>query len=578
MRRIMQKWLAALLLIACAATGCAAAEYITPVYHQYGLMAAYYAYGSDEYMALVKDRDNRLGRVRNFSGSLDGCNVGEMAEWYWQGGSWDTNTLVRSLLISVVDPYIMDDADFVRLCANMNSYDFELIESELYGWGMDECGAHLREEFYLVRGTNGSEECMFLLALYCEADGGEGVEFAWYSYYDLRTINPGDSDDDYNPGDYSDFGEPMGDMYVVNCREWVSLRAEMNTSSARLAKVPLGAKVTEVYFWTDEFAWCTYNNQTGFIQTRYLSETPPVVNRPYSGGYNEAAVVSGLAGCNLVSGLSGIYLTSCDASSYLVEPERSYPPTNMFDENYDNAWADGVSGEGVGETVWARWNCDGRCWVTGVAIRNGYQKTQSIYDKNSRPRDVVVNVNGTAYSARLMDSRSGWQSILFDRPVVCEGEVQLTLTITSVYPGNRYQDTCITEIDLLLDGVVEQLPGLKFSTNSQKGSVEQDFQKSAFWDIYPDYVPFDGENYASTSYTQGWCEGDYIFTAGCYKYRVVNCDSYVSLRMEANADTAAILQVPKGATVLVSGELNGWMLCLYDGRYGWIKSGYLRRM
>lgn len=67
----------------------------------------------------------------------------------------------------------------------------------------------------------------------------------------------------------------IGDCYVVNCNEWVSLREHADTSSFRLAKVPLGARVTDCYDTSFDFYLCEYRGQMGFIQKRYLS-----VNRP----------------------------------------------------------------------------------------------------------------------------------------------------------------------------------------------------------------------------------------------------------------------------------------------------------
>lgn len=66
----------------------------------------------------------------------------------------------------------------------------------------------------------------------------------------------------------------IGDRYVVNCNEWVSLRERADTSSNRLTTVPLGAKVTNVYNTIYDFYFCEYKGQRGFIQKKYLSEKP----------------------------------------------------------------------------------------------------------------------------------------------------------------------------------------------------------------------------------------------------------------------------------------------------------------
>ena len=44
-----------------------------------------------------------------------------------------------------------------------------------------------------------------------------------------------------------------GVRYVVKCNDWVSLRATPSTKAARLAQVPLGARVTDCVADTDAF-------------------------------------------------------------------------------------------------------------------------------------------------------------------------------------------------------------------------------------------------------------------------------------------------------------------------------------
>jgi hypothetical protein len=61
-------------------------------------------------------------------------------------------------------------------------------------------------------------------------------------------------------------------MKVVNCKSFVSLREERSTSSARLAKVPLGALVFAFPETPEEngFLWCVYQGEYGYILSEYL--------------------------------------------------------------------------------------------------------------------------------------------------------------------------------------------------------------------------------------------------------------------------------------------------------------------
>ena len=110
------------------------------------------------------------------------------------------------------------------------------------------------------------------------------------------------------------------------------------------------------------------------------------------------------------------------------------------------------------------------------------------------------------------------------------------------------------------------------------GAVEQDFGKDRlddFWSYYPDYEPFEGRCFAGTTHTEGWCIGDYLFTADCRYYQVANCD-FAWMHSEAAEASREILAVDAGEWVRVNGEYGDWMLCLYNDRYGWIPSEYLQ--
>ena len=57
----------------------------------------------------------------------------------------------------------------------------------------------------------------------------------------------------------------VGDAVIVNCASWASMRELPDTGSTRIAKVPLGAVVTDVYIVSERFAQCTYGGLTGYI-------------------------------------------------------------------------------------------------------------------------------------------------------------------------------------------------------------------------------------------------------------------------------------------------------------------------
>ena len=68
-------------------------------------------------------------------------------------------------------------------------------------------------------------------------------------------------------------------MRVVNCKDYVSLREKPSASSARLAKVPLGAAVLADPYGTerDGFVPCYYQDTYGYILAEYLQPAETAV-------------------------------------------------------------------------------------------------------------------------------------------------------------------------------------------------------------------------------------------------------------------------------------------------------------
>ena len=64
--------------------------------------------------------------------------------------------------------------------------------------------------------------------------------------------------------------EYIGNMEVVNCNEWVSLREEPSTKSQRLVKVSLGAIVSNCQQVNDAWIYAEYDGYSGYILAEYL--------------------------------------------------------------------------------------------------------------------------------------------------------------------------------------------------------------------------------------------------------------------------------------------------------------------
>lgn len=152
---------------------------------------------------------------------------------------------------------------------------------------------------------------------------------------------------------------------------------------------------------------------------------------------------------------SGMWLTTADASSYQQDQYGAYTPENAFDGNLSTTWAEGVSGNGSGEYLGGMWSGDGSQWaVAGLAVWSGYQKSNDRFYKNARPRTVnvllVSDTVGAISCEATLEDLMGVQYVILEYRVPFDSQIAGLILLNDVYSGSKYQDTCISEMDLLL--------------------------------------------------------------------------------------------------------------------------------
>lgn len=158
------------------------------------------------------------------------------------------------------------------------------------------------------------------------------------------------------------------------------------------------------------------------------------------------------------------------SSSY----KNDYDPNNVLDKDPITAWAEDeerydslkkYSGEGKDEwllifkqskvTVEAPLqNCRAGYLepisLSGIKIVNGYAKNEEVYYLNNRVKKVeVILSDGTSLVYELNDDTMDFQTLDFGRVIKTRSVV---VKIHDVYKGSKYNDTCISEIQLIEAG------------------------------------------------------------------------------------------------------------------------------
>ncbi len=151
---------------------------------------------------------------------------------------------------------------------------------------------------------------------------------------------------------------------------------------------------------------------------------------------------------------------SVSASSYLSSQGAvTYVPKNMHNLDYKSAWVEGVKGYGIGEYVTYHFNAKSPR-ITEIRIANGYVKSQTDWENNSRVKTLKIYLNDKPYAlVHLEDCRCestfkvkpiGNGEDKYDLPKDAPGWT-LKFEIVEVYPGKKYDDTVISEI--YFDGI-----------------------------------------------------------------------------------------------------------------------------
>lgn len=130
------------------------------------------------------------------------------------------------------------------------------------------------------------------------------------------------------------------------------------------------------------------------------------------------------------------------ATSELAEANVVHSASRIMDGDKNTAWVEGVDGQGYGQAV--RFDFNNVYLVSGIRIRSGYHKNDDIYYKNSRPKEICIGYSdGTSEIFKLDDAGLNEQILTFSHPVETN---MVNLSIESVYPGGKYEDTCISEV------------------------------------------------------------------------------------------------------------------------------------
>ena len=148
----------------------------------------------------------------------------------------------------------------------------------------------------------------------------------------------------------------------------------------------------------------------------------------------------------------GGQIDSVTASSVLGE---KYAAEKAHDFSIVTAWVEGVAGNGEGEYL--KYTFPGICpRITAVLIHNGYIKNKDVWRDNGRVKRLLMYYNDKPYAVLNLKNTMDLQRFevgILGNEDRCEASPvwSIKFEILEVYPGDKYEDTVITEI--YFDGI-----------------------------------------------------------------------------------------------------------------------------
>jgi hypothetical protein len=120
---------------------------------------------------------------------------------------------------------------------------------------------------------------------------------------------------------------------------------------------------------------------------------------------------------------------------------NDYVADNLLDGDVKTAWAEGRRGLGIGARL--RFTLPQRAELTRIRIVNGYGKSRAHLLDNAAAKAIVIDTDGNREPLRRQLSRTA-------RPQSIQAKFgatrNVTITIASAYPGDRFEDLAISEV------------------------------------------------------------------------------------------------------------------------------------
>ena len=170
---------------------------------------------------------------------------------------------------------------------------------------------------------------------------------------------------------------------------------------------------------------------------------------PTPDAYPASAITASLVSESSVdfSSIHEAYIESASATSEIKQASGvSNDPLLAFDNNTDTNWEEGVDGSGIGESITANFKYENEK-VRCIAPKLGNWKSGKYYYGNNRPSKLTITLDDLSFQ---MDFPDSWEEfyVMLNHPFKASS---IQVRIDDVHKGTSWDDTCITDIRVLVE-------------------------------------------------------------------------------------------------------------------------------
>ena len=149
------------------------------------------------------------------------------------------------------------------------------------------------------------------------------------------------------------------------------------------------------------------------------------------------------------SGSSVEDVLTCYADPLIEENYSRYSIVNMFDNNPSTSFVEDDADDNI--NLIFEFNYDKTKYsnisIDAIKMINGYAQSENLYYKNNRVKEFNISSNDITETVTLEESLY-YQTIKLN----FSAERDFEINTTQLYSGTKYNDTCIAELNFLLDG------------------------------------------------------------------------------------------------------------------------------